>query len=277
MKALEQVWQWKPVTRWLIIIGLSLSAVAVVVGLGTIPQPQAYHHFADTRVMLKVPNALDVLSNLPFIFVGALGLYSVARQCGLTAAQCWAYGTLFLGLILTGFGSGYYHLEPDNHRLVADRLPMTITMAGFMAALLVDRFGSKVLGLLPVLLIAGIGSVVQWNWSEQKGQGDLRWYGLYQGLTIIVGLLLLFLFPSKTVGTREFVIAAMTNVAAKLFELADKPIFHLSGFISGHTLKHLSAGLGFIPLVILFSKKITPKTQSNAKSRVASCGPRLDP
>ena len=36
---------------------------------------------------------------------------------------------MFAGVALTGFGSTYYHLQPDNPRLVWDRLPMTL---GFM-------------------------------------------------------------------------------------------------------------------------------------------------
>ena len=39
----------------------------------------------------------------------------------------------FLGLFLTGFGSGYYHWEPTNDTLVLDRLPMTILFAGVVA------------------------------------------------------------------------------------------------------------------------------------------------
>jgi len=257
MKMLDRMRAWSTATRWSIIGALGLTCIVVTVNLGPISQPQSYHDFADARTWLGIPRAWDVLSNLPFILVGAFGLYFALRQrSSLTAQQRRAYGTLFAGLMLTGFGSGYYHLAPDNDRLVADRLPMTVAMAGIICALIVDRFRAKTLWLLPVLIVLGLGSVLQWNWSEQHGHGDLRWYALYQGLVMVVGVLLLLLFPSRAPGTREFVIATIGNVAAKVFELLDKPIYHLGGVVSGHTLKHLSAGLGFVPLVLLIARPV---------------------
>jgi hypothetical protein len=256
MKIVAHVWQWKPATRWSIVLGLGVASVVVVASLPAIPQPLSYHSFADTRIFLGIPNALDVLSNLSFIVVGVLGLYFGLRpQSALTSTPRWAYGTMFAGLILTELGSGYYHSSPDNHRLVWDRLPMTLAMAGFMSAMLVDRLGPKMLWLLPAFVAVGTGSVLEWNWSEQAGHGDLRWYALYQGLVMVVGVLLMLLFPSRTLGTREFVIAAAGNVAAKVFELLDKPIYHLGGVVSGHSLKHLSAGLAFMPLALLLSAR----------------------
>lgn len=46
------------------------------------------------------------------------------------ARERWLYAVVFAGLILTALGSGYYHLAPDNARLVWDRIPIMIT---FMA------------------------------------------------------------------------------------------------------------------------------------------------
>ena len=56
----------------IVIIGL---AVAVAL-LPPIPQDPAYHHFADQRSFLGVPNAADVGSNL---FILAAGLTGLAR------------------------------------------------------------------------------------------------------------------------------------------------------------------------------------------------------
>ena len=45
-----------------------------------IPQSQIYHGFADQRTLLGIPNFWNVVSNLPFILVGALGLQYVRRD-----------------------------------------------------------------------------------------------------------------------------------------------------------------------------------------------------
>ena len=242
-------------TRWSIVLGIGVLAAVAVATLAPIPQPQSYHDFADKTAFLGLANWMNVLSNLPFVAVGLSGLYfTLKRNSALDAAQRWAYGTLFTGLLLTGIGSGYYHLSPDNQRLIWDRLPMTIAMAGFIGALLIDRFGSGVVWVIPLLMTIGLGSVVQWGLSEQHGHGDLRWYALYQGLVMVLAALLLLMFPSLVNGTREFALAAIANLAAKIFELMDAPIYQLGGIISGHTLKPLSASLGFIPLVLLIRR-----------------------
>jgi hypothetical protein len=257
-------------TRWSIIALICVVATVVVVTLRPIPQPLSYHDFADARRLLDIPNALNVLSNLPFIVVGFFGLaFILYRGSGLERAQRWAYAILFAGLLLTGIGSGYYHLFPDNQRLVADRLPMTITMAGFITVLLCDRFSPRSLWISPLLLVLGMGSVVQWAMSEHQGHGDLRWYLLYQGLTIICGTAVLLMFPSRGDRTPAFAIAVAANIAAKVFELLDKPIYQLGGILSGHTLKHLSAGLGFIPLMFFVYGMIRPERHHEALGKSA--------
>jgi hypothetical protein len=206
-------------------------------------------------VILGVPHALDVLSNLAFLVSGLLGLLFVAKAGQtLDAGTRWAFATLFFGLVLTSVGSAYYHLDPDNQRLVFDRLPMIIAMSGFVGAVIADCFGGATVWSLAGLMALGLWTVHQWNVSEQLGRGDLRWYALYQGLTMIVGVLLLLFFPSRNGATPAFVIAGAGNVAAKVFELLDKQIYGLGGIVSGHTLKHLSAGLAFLPLVLLIRR-----------------------
>ena len=265
VQLVERVRTWKPVSRWSIVLGVGLVAAIVVATLGPIPQPQSYHGFADAKAFLGVPNGLNVLSNLPFIVVGLWGLCFIT-QPSLNSEQRWAYGTMFAGLVLTGIGSGYYHLAPDNQRLIWDRLPMTIAMAGFVGALLVDRFGARAVWALPLLAAAGLSSVVQWGLSEQHGHGDLRWYAFYQGMVMIFAAAVLLMFPSLKSGTREFTIAAAANLAAKVFELLDFPAYQLGGIISGHTLKHLAASLGFIPVVMMVGKQLANSNWQLAKA-----------
>jgi hypothetical protein len=57
-----------------IFLGLMAASLAALPLLPPIPQDQDYHHFADTRVLLGIPNVWNVISNLPFIAAGAVGL-----------------------------------------------------------------------------------------------------------------------------------------------------------------------------------------------------------
>jgi hypothetical protein len=246
--------------RWSIICGVCVAALIVTALLPPIPQPQSYHHFADQRTIFGITHGLDVLSNLAFLVSGLLGLGFVAKSGrALDSGTRWAFGTLFFGLVLTSIGSAYYHLAPDNHTLVFDRLPMVIAMAGCGGALLTDRFGGRAASIVALLIAAGLWTVYQWNASEAAGHGDLRWYALYEGLIIVTGALLLWMFPSRNRATPAFVIAVGGNIVAKFFELLDKPIYELGGIVSGHTLKHLCAGLSFLPLVFLIRRMAARK------------------
>jgi hypothetical protein len=238
------------------LVAVAIIAAAIIVAfLKPISQPQSYHQFADQRTIFGIAHGIDVLSNAAFLISGLLGLWFVLwAGKTLEAGTRWAFAILFFGLALTSAGSAYYHLDPDNQRLVFDRLPMIIAMAGCVGAVVADRFGGASAWGITALLAIGLWTVHHWSVSEELGQGDLRWYALYQGLIILVGALLLVLFPSRNGATPAFVIAVAGNVAAKVFELLDKPIYALGGIVSGHTLKHLSAGLAFLPLAFLIGQ-----------------------
>lgn len=244
-----------PTIRWGIIGGVCVAAFVATLLLPLIPQPEAYHHFADQRTLLDIAHGLDVLSNLAFLVSGVLSLFYVSRIRAWDAGTRWAFATLFFGLCLTSIGSAYYHLAPGNARLVFDRLPMIIAMAGCLGAVITDRFGGSTAWIVVALIAIGLWTVHQWTVSEQLGRGDLRWYALYEALIILAGAMLLLLFPSRNRATPVFVIAVAGNVLAKLFELLDKAIYALGGIVSGHTLKHLCAGLSFLPLVFLIRRR----------------------
>jgi hypothetical protein len=246
---------WSVAVRWGIIVGVCVAALIGTALLPPIPQPPSYHHFADQRTIFGIPHGLDVLSNLAFLVSGLLGLLFVAKPGkALDSGTNWAFATLFFGLVLTSIGSAYYHLAPGNQRLVFDRLPMIVAMAGCLSAVITDRFGGRIVWAVAPLMATGLWTVFQWRASEAAGLGDLRWYALFEGLIILTGVLLLWLFPSRNQATLAFVIAVAGNVAAKLFELFDKQIYALGGIVGGHTLKHLCAGLAFLPLVFLVRK-----------------------
>jgi hypothetical protein len=216
-----------------------------------IPQSQSYHQFADQRRLLGIPNGLDVLSNAIFLAVGLPGiLFLLSRNAG-TATPSFAlpqekvpHVVFFLGVVLTGFGSAYYHWKPGNDRLVWDRLPMTIGFTAFFAAMIAERISVKAgLRLLLPLAAAGITSIVYWHWSELRGAGDLRPYILVQFYPLLGVVLLTSMFPSRYTGTAILFTAIGFYALAKLFESFDAEILNWTRVVSGHTLKHLAAGM----------------------------------
>jgi hypothetical protein len=224
-----------------------MVVATVCVFLPRIPQPQSYHSFADRRSLLGIPNFGDVASNLPFAVIGVLGIAFLRRSTDpssrhfLDSRERWPYLVAFVGLLLTAVGSSYYHLDPNNARLVWDRLPMTVVFMSMVAAVITERVQLRAgLLLLPLLLITGIASVFQWYASELHGVGDLRFYAAVQAYSALV-LLIVLLFPPRYSRGSDLAVIVGFYVLAKVLELLDKPIFHVGHIVSGHTLKHLAA------------------------------------
>jgi hypothetical protein len=219
---------------------LTLAAFAVIVFTRPpIPQDAAYHQMADTRRVFGVANGLNVLSNVPFALVGIFGLVAVSRRR-------LPYVALFGGTALTAIGSGYYHLAPDNARLVWDRLPMACVCAGLLIVVLAECVSARAARRLfwPIFACA-TASVGYWRWSELQGAGDLRPYVLVQYGTLLAIALMLTLFPGRLRGERYLIAGLLAYGVAKGFEMADAAVFSITlHVVSGHTIKHLIAAAG---------------------------------
>ncbi len=251
------------IVRHSVIVVAAFAAVAAVFAGPPVPQPLAYHSMADQRSWLGIPNALNVLSNLPFAVVGMMGLAAVfvadvdRRLLFHDSWERWPYAALFVGVVLTAVGSSYYHLAPDNARLVWDRLPMTVGFMGLLTAVLAERVSLPVgHWLFAPLLAGGAASVGYWHWTEVQGAGDLRLYLLVQFGSLLVVVLLLIFYPARYVGGGYLVAGLVAYTTAKGLELADGPIFAVSGIISGHTLKHLVAAGGVACLVSMLRARV---------------------
>jgi hypothetical protein len=230
-----------------VLVAFTIAVGTVAVLVPRIPQPLSYHDFADQRSLFGVPNFGDVASNLTFLVAGVWGLIVLCTRRGqelfIDPRERWAYVLVFLGLLLTAFGSAYYHLAPDNARLVWDRLPMMLAFMGLVSAMISERVSVQAgFYLLPLLLLIGAGSVVLWWYSEARGAGDLRFYAAVQVYAVLV-LPVLLLLPPRYTRSWDFAVVFGFYVLAKVLETADHKIFSLDQHtISGHTLKHLAAG-----------------------------------
>ena len=227
-----------------LLVTLFLPLIALVTAAEPIAQDPGYHRFADSREWLRIPNAWNVLSNIPFLVVGFLGMRHVWVTPSLAAR--WSWGALFGGVALVCFGSGYFHWSPSNQTLVWDRIPMTVGFMGLFVALLsehIDRQIEKVL-LVPALLV-GVGSVLWWAYS-----GDLRLYVWVQFGPLLSIPVLVLLFKGRFTHRHYLLYGLGFYVAAKLAEHWDAQIYNASiQWMGGHALKHILAACA--PLCVL--------------------------
>lgn len=222
---------------------VTLAAVGLLLLHGPIAQWPDYHDFADRSVLFGIPQAGDVLSNLGFALVGAWGLLRLRPRDHPRLRAGWPGYRLFLvALVLTAIGSAWYHLAPDNARLAWDRLPIALACAGLLAAVRAEtRPGARAGRDTALLALAAAGSVAWWHVTETRGAGDLRPYILVQMLPLVLIPMWQAIHGSPVRDRLGFGAALLLYVLAKAAELLDHEIAASTGWISGHTLKHLLA------------------------------------
>ena len=222
----------------------ALTLMALFALVPPVAQPQDYHQFSDQRTMLGIPHFWNVVSNLPFVLVGAAGLRHARTDL--------AAGAFFAGVLLTGFGSSYYHWNPNDAGLFWDRLPMTVAFMAATAAVIEERIDrSAGLWLLAPLMLLGLASLIWWRVS-----GDLRLYGFVQFFPAVALPLMLWLLPPRTTGTWYWFAAlgwSLRRQGAGAFW--DAAIHAATGMMSGHPIKHIAAAASCYAILRAFDTR----------------------
>ena len=233
--------------------------------------PAVVSVFADDRGWHSLPNAMDVLSNLPFLAIGLLGLRwlrwldqpelsaaetaasagdgldsGVSQRLGNSLDCAWIF---FAGLIACAVASMVYHLQPDMLRLAADRAGMAIAFAGLIGLAVCDRVSQRagwvaawltlVGGLLAVAVWFETGNVTPWATVQ------------FGGMALVLVLALIRPLPEGTGGVGlKLGWVIFFYALAKLFELSDQAVYEATHHIvSGHSVKHLTAALAGLPVL----------------------------
>ncbi|CAF1381527.1 unnamed protein product [Adineta ricciae] len=228
-----------------------------------IRQYQWYQRVADRRSLrqlipsfayVNVPNVLNVLSNIPLIFIGTFGILLLLSSKNIVLQSTFEQFTwiiFFICVTLTSICSSYYHFRPTNRSPVWNHFPISIGFSS-LVALLIDERINPVLSriLFPFLIISNFTSCIYWYCQD-----DLRSHLLIQFFPMIYIPLLLLISSSVYSQTSCYVYACFLCILAQLSEIGDKQIFRFtSKIISGHTLKHILSACGFV--VILYMLKV---------------------
>ena len=216
------------------------------------PQDPAYHRFADTRPIGPIPNGWNVLSNALLIPAGIYGLLALRRAAIADRTTRAAAVVVFAGVILTAFGSAYYHWSPSDETLVWDRLPIALTLGGFLALMITDRIGRPDTPVLPIVLAAlSAATVLVWRTT-----GDLRAYGIAQFFPLLAAIVMYALFRGGRYSHGWMIGLVLAGYAvAKVCEDRDGQIFRALGFVSGHTLKHLFAAAAAAVIAVWLARR----------------------
>jgi hypothetical protein len=207
-----------------------------------------FHVFADTRIWQGIPNAADVLSNLGFLIAAAAGMFALWRlpARSLSNAERATAFLFFAGLSISAFCSAWYHLHPDDVRLMVDRSGMSIAFAGLLGLAAATRIGDRAGAFTAsgLLLVAPFA-------IHAAASGHLVPWAIMQ----FGGMIALCVLASRrplpdALQVHWLALVAIYSVA-KLAEVNDDTIFELTRhLVSGHTLKHVVAAFAAWPLVV---------------------------
>jgi hypothetical protein len=267
-----------PPTRSEIHLSFALAMACALACFGpAVSQYANYHAFADQRVLLGLPFALDVLSNIPFALLGVWGLLRVgatsatppARRIGFaTQGPCDAQRQLallfFCGLLVTALCSSTYHLQPDNAGLVVDRMGMLLPFAGLLGLAVADRISARS-GRWTAAAVLALGPIAVAVWALT---GNLLPWSVLQGGGMVLIVCLALRRP--LLGAWGLPLWAVIGwyVLAKVLELGDHQVFAMAhSFVSGHTLKHIAAAMAAWPVIAVMQNGKKIRTRSRAAIR----------
>lgn len=228
---------------------LCLGSLIAAFALPRIGQEPSYHRFADHRLMLAVPNFMNVITNLPFLLVGVIALYRELKNSNDKISLSTI--TLLIGVTTIGLGSAWYHYQPTNSSLVWDRIPMTITFMSYLS-IIVEKYVNKSFGkkILFPLLTFGLFSVAYWYLTELYGMGDLRLYAWVQFFPMLLIPLIVLLYPVSSNVRLGIASVILVYALAKITEANDHAILNANGLISGHSLKHIFSSVSVVLILL---------------------------
>ncbi|MGE3318215.1 MAG: hypothetical protein AB7I18_02875 [Candidatus Berkiella sp.] len=247
----------------LLLLLVSMVTIALFIH-GPIPQIKGYNDFANQCSWFGLQNAENVLTNLPFLIFGMWGLTRIRHFVIESKIERFAWVGFFIGVSLTTFGSTYYHLDPDNYRLVWDRLPITFSFICLFSAVLAERISTKLaaISFIP-MVVYSIAAVIYWYVTETSGAGDMRPYILVQLLPLMLIPLLMILYTPRYSHGWMLLMVAVWYLLAKVFEGFDGIVYQWNGYISGHGIKHLLAAMACAQVIWMLEKR---KVISSRKS-----------
>jgi hypothetical protein len=229
----------------LLVSSLLLAGIALL-AWGPLPLGAHAHEYADGRTWLGVPNAANVLVNLPLFWLAVWG-WCVTRLSAWPRALRLPWQGFHLWVMVTSLASAMYHAAPTDALLVVSRTCQAcafgLLILGLLAERVSPRFGSggACVAASVVVLLAGL--MIVYSGRQAHGGVDLRPLVLLELVPIILIPVALLRLASDQGRLAGWLLALAVYAAARVAGLADTSIFSVTGWVSGHTVMHFGCGV----------------------------------
>ena len=191
-----------------------------------VPRPKEYHNFADKRVFFGIKNGLNIFSNFA---IALPAIYLILKEKKISF--------LSINIILLAITSAYYHIKPSHESIFLDMIFVVS-----VNTIVLSYFINKQNGYL--IYIFGIISVLYW-----KKYDDMR---LYDFLKISIPIYCIYVIYQNSKVSKYIIPLIILSLLIKYTTSNDKEIYKLTdNIISGHTLKHVFAGINIYLIIIV--------------------------
>jgi len=231
-----------------IVVRFACLLVIAGVGMliwGPLPLDHSVHEYADSRRWLSVPNAANVLVNLPIFWLAVWG-WCVTRTGHWPRALRLPWQSFHLAVMAAALSAAMYHASPGNMTLAVTRTCMAAAFAllvlGMLAERVDQRFGAGAvcMSVVALVMLAGVAAA---SAARHDAVIDLRLLQLIETTPMLLLLAGVLRMPGTHTRALGWMITLALYAASRLFDLADAALLQVTGWISGHTLMHVCLGL----------------------------------
>jgi hypothetical protein len=204
----------------------------------------ASHRYADTRAWLGIPNASNVLVNVPLFWLAVWG-WCATRAAAWPQSLRVPWQWFHFGAMVSALTSAMYHAVPSDALFVISHIGQTsgfmLLAVGVLAERVDRRFGSAA-------VCVGVAAMISLTVAMMLGGNphaaiDLRPLMLLEAIPLLLIVAVTLRRPGTFTRSSTWILMLVLYAAAKLFEASDAMIFRASGVISGHSLMHLSLAM----------------------------------
>ena len=234
----------EPLGRRCALVLLAALMLAATVGLlawGPVELSAAEHHYADRRAWLGLPNAANVLANLPLLAAGFWG-WRATRACAWPVELRRPLELFHLCVIGSATLAAAYHAAPGDVGYLLSQIAMSATFVMLSAGVLTERvdkrFGSPRGIKAAVASIAAMVALIVLGLAATETV-DLRPLLLVQLLPVLLVPAGVTSLPGGHTRSSDWMLLLAGYATSRLFDLGDAAIFRAVGWLSGHTLMHL--------------------------------------
>jgi hypothetical protein len=225
-----------------ILAALTLATCVGLLAWGPVLLDARMHDYADQRRWLGLPNAVNVLCNLPLALAGIWGWHA-ARASPWPASVRLPWQGFFISVTGGALVAAIYHAAPGDTGYVLAQIAMSSAFVmltfGMLAERVQARFGSRA-GLQGAALLLALASAAVVLGAGLRGSVDLRPFLLLQILPVLLIPAGAIGLPGACTRSGDWLVMLIAYAAAKLFEVADVQIHAYTGWIGGHALMHLA-------------------------------------